>query len=374
MTMQSVPMSGPDIGEREIELVNQVLRSGWLSLGPLAPRFEQAVADYLGVRHAVAVSSGTAGLHLAMIAAGVGAGDEVITTPFSFVASANAAIYERAKPVFVDIDPLTLNLDPNRIEAAITPKTRAIVPVDAFGQACDLPAILAIARRHNLVVIDDACEALGGAWDGVPVGRAADLAVFAFYPNKQMTTGEGGMIVTDNDDYAELCRSLRNQGRGPDNTWLDHVRLGYNYRLDELSAALGVAQMERLDELLAKRATVAGWYNALLAGIDGVEPPSLSPRATMSWFVYVVRFARGLDRNAIKARLAEVGIASRPYFVPIHLQPYIAEQFGYRRGDFPVTEDAGDHCLALPFRSTQTTAETEYVVEQLRVALRRELG
>ncbi len=368
----SVPMSGPDIGEREIALVNQVLRTPILSIGPMIERFERAIADYVGVRHAIAVSSGTAGLHLAVIAAGVGEGDEVITTPFSFVASANAILYERARPVFVDIDPQTLTIDPNRIEAAITPRTRAILPVDAFGQPCDLPAILEIARRHDLRVIDDACEAIGARWDGVPVGSRGDAAVFAFYPNKQMTTAEGGVIVTNRDDWDALCRSLRNQGRGPDNTWLNHLRLGYNYRLDELSAALGLGQVERLDELLDKRARVAALYAERLADVAGVEPPYVSPRATMSWFVYVVRFARGLNRDRIMQRLAADGVPSRPYFTPVHLQPFYVERFGFKRGDFPITEDAGDRCLALPFRGTQSEAECDYVVERLKAAIAAE--
>lgn len=369
-TRTGVPMSGPDLAEREIELVSQVLRGPTLSIGPMVEHFERAIADYVGMRHAVAVSSGTTGLHLAVLAAGVTDGDEVITTPFSFVASANVVLYERARPVFVDVDPLTFNLDPNRIEAAITPRTRAILPIDAFGQACDMPAIREIAQRHQLPVIEDACEAIGARWDGVQAGALADAAVFAFYPNKQMTTGEGGMIVTNRDDWSELFRSLRNQGRGPDTAWLNHVRLGYNYRLDELSAALGLAQAERLDDLLAKRDRVAALYTERLRELDGIEPPYVSPRATMSWFVYVVRFAPEVSRNAVMARLAEHGIPARPYFVPIHLQPFYVERFGYRRGDFPITERAGDTCLALPFRSTQTEAEVDYVVEHLRRAIR----
>lgn len=370
-TRRSVPMSGPDITEREIALVNEVLRTPTLSLGPILERFERAAAAYVGVRHAVGVSSGTAGLHLGVIAAGVRDGDEVITTPFSFVASANVVLYERARPVFVDVEPRTLTIDPNRVEAAITPRTRAILPVDAFGQPCDIAAIEEIARRHNLAVIDDACEAIGARWDGARVGARADCAVFAFYPNKQMTTGEGGLIVTDRDDWADLCRSLRNQGRGPRSGWLDHVRLGYNYRLDELSAALGLAQIERLDELLAKRERVARLYDERLAGIEGVERPYVSPRATVSWFVYVVRFAPEIDRDAVIRHLAAEGVPTRPYFTPIHLQPFYVERFGYRRGDFPITERAGDSCLALPFRSTQTEAEVDYVVEQLKRAIRK---
>src|SRR5690606_29095864 len=270
--------------------VNQVLHTRWLSIGPQIEAFEQAFAAYTGTRHAIGVNSGTSGLHLAMIAAGIRDGDEVITPSFSFIASANCVLYERGKPVFVDIDPLTGNLDPACIEPAITERTRAIIVVHAFGQPADMEPIRALAAKHNLTVIEDACEAIGAEYKGQRVGTLADCAVFAFYPNKQMTTGEGGMIVTDDAAWDALFRSLRNQGRDTFNEWLDHARLGYNYRLDEMSAALGLAQIQRIDDLLAKRAQVAAWYNERIDTLDGIHKPHIAATTTrMSWFVYVVR-------------------------------------------------------------------------------------
>lgn len=365
-TKESIPLSSPDITRREIELVNQVLRTPYLSRGPMIERFEAAVASFVGARHAVAVSSGTAGLHLGVLAAGLGPGDEVITTPFSFVASANCVLYVGATPVFADVDPLTLNLDPDQVEAAITPRTRALLPVHVFGQPCAMDRLMEIARKHGLIVIEDACEALGAEFRGWPVGTFGACGVFAFYPNKQMTTGEGGMLVTDNDKWAALFRSLRNQGRDDNGTWLNYVRLGYNYRLAELSAALGVAQIERIDELLAKRERVAGWYTERLAGIDGVQVPRIAPEVTrMSWFVYVVRFAPELDRDTIMAALAERGVPARPYFTPLHLQPLYRERFGFREGDFPVTERVARSTLALPFSSRMSEREVEVVCRAL---------
>jgi len=365
-----VPMSRPDIGEREIEAVTQVLRTPYLSIGPMLERFEEAMAQFVGARHAVGVSSGTAGLHLCVVAAGIGSGDEVITTPFSFVASANCVLYERGRPVFVDIEPDALNIDPQRIEGAITPRTRAILPVHAFGQPADMDAILAIARRHNLWVLEDACEATGAEYKGRKAGVLGDAAVFAFYPNKQITTAEGGMIVTNRDDWNDLFRSLRNQGRDVFDTWLSHSRLGYNYRLDELSAALGAAQMERVEELLAKRAQVAQMYNAGLSQVSGVSVPYLSPATTRSsWFVYVVRLARGIDRDQVMRRLEARGVASRQYFACIHLQPFFRQMFGYREGDFPVAEQAARSVLALPFYGALSKEQVDYVCRSLREAI-----
>ncbi len=373
-TKESIPLSSPDITEREVELVNQVLRTPYLSRGPMIERFEAAVASFVGARHAVAVSSGTAGLHLAVLAAGLGPGDEVVTTPFSFVASANCALYVGATPVFADVDPLTLNLDSDQVEAAITPHTRALLPVHIFGQPCAMDRLMEMARKHGLIVIEDVCEALGAEFQGQQVGTFGACGVFAFYPNKQMTTGEGGMLVTDDGEWAALFRSLRNQGRddastGPSTggkTWLRHVRLGYNYRLDELSAALGVAQMERIDELLAKRERVAGWYTERLAGMDRVQVPRIAPEVTrMSWFVYVVRFAPELDRDTTMAALAELGVPARPYFTPLHLQPLYRERFGFREGDFPVTERVARSTLALPFSSRMSEREVEVVCRAL---------
>jgi dTDP-4-amino-4,6-dideoxygalactose transaminase len=359
-------MSSPDITQEEIDAVNEVLRSSHLSIGPKIKAFEAALAAYAGAAHGVAVNSGTSGLHLTVIAAGIQAGDEVITSSFSFIASANAVVYERGKPVFVDIDPLTGNLDPALIEAAITERTKAIMPIHAFGQPADMDPILEIARRCNLTVIEDACEAIGAEYKGRRAGSMGDAAVFAFYPNKQMTTGEGGMIVTHRDDWDALFRSLRNQGRDVFDAWLNHTRLGYNYRLDEMSAALGLVQAARIEELLAKRAQVAAWYNAGLEGIMGIHAPHIAPTTSrMSWFVYVVRCADGVDRTALMEALQACGVPCRPYFTPIHLQPFYQAAFGWGRGDLPHTERAGDTFLALPFSSVMTEAQVAYVCEQL---------
>ena len=362
-----IPMSSPDITQAEIDAVNEVLHTRWLSLGPKIGEFEQAFADYVGVTHAIGVNSGTSGLHLAMIAAGIGPGDEVITPSFSFIASANCVLYERGKPVFVDIDPDTGNIDPACIEAAITPRTKAIIPVHAFGQPADMDPILEIAAQHNLMVIEDACEAIGAEYKERPAGTFGDAAVFAFYPNKQMTTGEGGMIVTDNDDWANLFRSLRNQGRDVFDAWLNHTRLGYNYRMDELSAALGLAQIGRIDELLAKRAQVAAWYNERIDEIPGIRKPFISDTTTkMSWFVYVIRCEEGVSRNQLMGYLEQEGIPSRPYFTPIHLQPFYQQEFGWKRDDLPNTEKAGDTFLALPFSGVMTEEQVDYVADKLR--------
>ena len=386
--MKSIPMSSPDLTDADIAAVNQVLRTRYLSLGPRLAEFEQRFAAYVGARHAVAVSSGTAGLHLSVIAAGVEEGDMVITTPFSFISSANCILFERAIPIFVDIDPQTLNIDPALVAQAAAelaqggtaakrwlppsilhpPSSilRAILPVDAFGQPADYDPLQEVADRHNLVIIEDSCEAIGAEYKGCQAGTLGDAAVFAFYPNKQMTTGEGGMIVTDRDDWEALFRSLRNQGRDVFDAWLNHTRLGYNYRLDEMSAALGVSQLRRIEELLAKREQVAGWYNERLADVEGVRTPYIAPTTTRtSWFVYVVRIAPEIGRDRVMARLKEQGIPSRPYFTPIHLQPFYVQKFGYQRGDFPVTEEAGDTCLALPFSGVMLEEQVDYVCDAL---------
>lgn len=393
-----IPMSSPDITASEIEAVNQVLQTPYLSIGPRIAQFEECFAAYIGTRHAIGVSSGTTGLHLCVIAAGVGEGDLVITTPFSFVASANVILYERAIPVFVDIDPQTLNIDPTLVAEAVHDLTRdgfaakkwlprsvqealphqgcrprAILPVHAFGQPADMDPILEVAKRYDLVVIEDACEAAGAEYKGRKTGTLGDVAVFAFYPNKQMTTGEGGMIVTDREDWDAVFRSLRNQGRDVFDAWLNHSRLGYNYRLDEMSAALGLAQLDRIEELLAKREKVAIWYDERLKDVERVQIPYIAPTTTrMSWFVYVVRLAPKIDCNAVMAALEKRGIPSRPYFTPIHLQPFYVQRFGYRRGDFPVTEAMGDACLALPFSSVMTEEQVDYVCEHLVAVLRQQ--
>jgi perosamine synthetase len=368
----NVSLSQPDIGEREIELVNQVLRSPQLSGGPFLERFENDMARYIGLPWAVGVTNGTCGLHLAVAALGIGEGDEVITTPFSFVASANCILFERARPVFVDIEPASLSMDPEQIERAITPRTKAILPVHVFGHPAPMDRITTIASRHGLAVIEDACEALGAASNGRKAGTFGDCAVFAFYPNKQMTTAEGGVIVTARGDLAEAFKSMRNQGRDRSGTWLQHVRLGYNYRLDELRAALGVAQLERIEELLAKRDRVACAYSERLQGKDGIEVQGQSPRVRMSWFVYVIRVPEVVDRDRVGARLAERGIPTRPYFHPIHLQPFYREAFGYREGAFPVCEQVARRCLALPFYGSLSEDAVERVCNELRDAVQRE--
>jgi perosamine synthetase len=368
--MRQVPMSAPDIIQGDIKAIEAVLRTPYLSIGPRIEAFERKMAEYVGVHHAIAVSNGTAGLHLCVIAAGVAEGDAVITTPFSFVASANCILYERARPVFVDIDPQTLAIDPTLIEAAITPRTRAILPVDVFGQPVDYDRIERISQQYGLTVIEDACESIGAEYKGRKAGTLGDVAVFAFYPNKQMTTGEGGVIVTNRGEWNVLFRSLRNQGRDESGTWLNHIRLGYNYRLDELSAALGVSQLARLEELLRKRERAAQMYNERLCKLDGVTIPYIAATTTrMSWFVYVVRLAPEIDRNKVMSRLHEQGIACRPYFTPIHLQPFYVERFGYKPGDFPVTEAVTQSTLALPFSSLLDEETIDLVCSRLQQAI-----
>ena len=367
---RTLGMSGPDITRREEELTLEVLRSGVLSIGPMVERFEALVAERIGVRHAVAVSSGTAGLHLCLSACGVQAGDEVITTSFSFVASANAVVYQGARPVFVDIDPVTLNIDPALVERAITPRTRALLPVDVFGQPADMDPLRVIAERHRLALIEDSCEAIGAEYRGRPAGTLGDAGVFAFYPNKQVTTGEGGIIVTNDDRVAATVRSQRNQGRDEFDAWLQHSRLGYNYRLSELHAAVGVGQMERFDDLLRQRAQVAEMYNRRLARVAGVEVPRVAATTTQaSWFVYVVRLEPALDRRHVIERLQTRGVPSRPYFPPIHLQPHYQQTYGYRVGQLPVTEREAQRTIALPFHGKLTEEDVEYVSDALEWAL-----
>jgi perosamine synthetase len=359
----------PDIGARELELVTEVLSGGVLAMGPFTERFEAGIAGLAGRREAVACSSGTAGLHLGVRALEIGEGDEVITTPFSFVASANCLLYERAVPRFVDIEDDSLGLDPDLVEQAETSRTRAILPVHVFGRPCRIDAISDIARQRGWAVIEDACEGLGSSIDGRPLGSFGSVAVFAFYPNKQITTGEGGMVVTDDPTLAATMRSLRNQGRGTDATWLRHVRLGYNYRLDELSAAVGVAQLERLAELQAGRSRVVRAYEAALSGFDWVTLPRAGVGEIVDWFVYVVRLHPEIDRERVIAQLAELGVPSRPYFTPLHLQPFYRSTFGYRPGDFPVTERVASSTLALPFSTRLPDEDVRYVAGALANAV-----
>src|SRR6266508_4219923 len=364
-----IPLSSPWIDERDEELVLEVLRSGRLSLGPAGPRFESLLADAVGARYAAAVSSGTAGLHLCMRLAGVGPGDEVITSPYSFVASANCALYEGATPVFADIDPRTLNLDPAAVEAAVTERTKAIVAVDIFGYPCELDELRAICDRHGLALVEDACEGLGARYKGRPLGSHGHPAVWAFYPNKQMTTGEGGAVTTNDEGEHELLVSLRNQGRLETSSWLLHGRLGYNYRLDDVSAALGIGQVEKLDRILAGRAQVADRYTKLLEGLE-VEPPLADDDDHVrSWFVYVVRLPETSDRDAVARRMHDCGVATAPYLPSIHLQAYMRERYGFREGMLPVSENCSARTLALPFHSRLGRDDQEYVVEVLRSVL-----
>jgi perosamine synthetase len=368
-TTTRINLSAPWIDERDEELVLDVLRSGWLSLGPTGPRFEGLFADAVGAPHCAAVSSGTAGLHLCMRLAGVEPGDEVITSPYSFVASANCAIYEGATPVFADIDPQTFNLDPAAVEAAITPKTKALVAVDIFGYPAEYDELIAICERHGIVLIEDACEALGATYKGKRLGSHGHPAVWAFYPNKQMTTGEGGAVTTGDADEHGLLVSLRNQGRLETSSWLQHGRLGYNYRLDDLSAALGIGQLEKLDRILEARGDVARRYGELLADVDVETPLADDADHTRSWFVYVVKLPSGVDRAAVMARLDGEGVATAPYLPSIHLQSYMRERYGFSEGMLPVSEDCSDRTMALPFHARLDRSDQERVVEALRTAV-----
>ncbi len=366
-----IPLARPVLGEAEERAVIEVLRSGQLSLGPRLAQFEGAFAARVGARLASAVSSGTAGLHLALRAAGVGEGDEVITSPFSFVASANAALYERARPVFADIDPVTLNLDPAAAQAAITPRTRAILPVHIFGYPADMPAFEAIAARRGLALVEDACEALGARHaDGAAVGGRGHAAVFGFYANKQLTTGEGGMVTMADPAVKQRIDSERNQGRAPDMGWLDHDRLGFNYRLSDVACALGIAQLARLDEMLAARAQVAACYRQALAGIEGLELPCEDRGGDeRGWFVFVVQLPHGIDRDETVRALAARGIQSKPYLPAIHLMSFYQKRFGHREGEFPVCEDVAARSLALPFFPQMSEGEVARVIDGLRRAM-----
>ena len=364
---EAIPLARPVLGEAEEQRVLEVLRSGRLSLGPLLGEFERTFAARIGARHASAVSSGTAGLHLALRAVGVRDGDEVITSPFSFVASANVVVYERARPVFADIDPVTLNLAPDAVAAAVTERTTALLPVHIFGY----PADLAEFERLGLPIVEDACEALGAVdGDGIPVGGRGHPAAFGFYANKQLTTGEGGMVTTADAKVKEQIDSERNQGRAPNMDWLDHDRLGFNYRLSDLACALGLAQLERLDEMLAARAQLAEWYRSALGGIDELDLPCPDEgHARRGWFVFVVQLPRGLDRDGVVRALRDRGIPSKPYFPAVHLMSYYRDRFGHREGEFPVCEDVAARSIALPFFPQMTEGQVEQVSESLRDVL-----
>mgnify|MGYP001241799354 FL=1 len=365
---ERIPMSAPDISEEDVRAVAEVVRSGRLALGPKTEEFERRIAEYVGVRYAVAVSSGTTALHLIVKALGIGPGDEVVVPSFTFVSSVNVVLYEGATPIFVDIESDTYNLDPEDLERKITPRTKAVMAVDVFGHPAEWDAISSIAKGHGLKMIDDSCEALGAGYKGRKLGQFGDAAAFAFYPNKQMTTGEGGIIVTNNENIARMCRSMRNQGRGEMGEWLEHERLGYNYRMTEMSAALGVSQLRRLETLLAKRERVARMYTERLAGLDWVRPPVVRPHVRMSWFVYVVTLAEGLHRDPVMRAMAGEGIPTRGYFSPVHLQPYIQGLLGTRDGMLPITESVAQRTIALPFHGNMTEGQVETVVAVLKRA------
>ncbi len=390
MSKDLVPMSSPDLTDAERRAVMDVLSTPVLSMGEQTLAFEEAVRTFSGAAHAIAVNSGTSGLHLCVRAAGIGPGDLVLTTPFSFIASSNVLLYENAVPVFVDVDADSGNIDPSCLsqaaeqlakggtlaekwlprKGAAAKKPKAILAVDVFGQPADYGQITAITEQHDLVLLEDSCEALGAEYKGKLAGRFGRMGVYAFYPNKQITTGEGGVIVTDDAVAANFMRSLRNQGRAPGDTWLHHTHLGYNYRLPELSAALGRVQMQRLDELLNKREQVAAWYGTHLKQIEHVEVQRIVPNTTrMSWFVYVIRLAPQVSREKVARRLAQSGIPTRPYFSPIHLQPFMMERFGYQPGDFPIAEDLGRRGLALPFSGVMTEDQVDLVCKELTNAV-----
>jgi len=383
-----VPMSSPDLNEADRQAVLEVLQTNYLSMGPKIDDFEKAVAEYIGVTDAIGVNSGTAGLHLCVRAAGFKSGDYVITTPFSFVASSNVLLFENIIPVFVDVDPTTGNIDPEKVRQAVAElssgemdkmkrwlprkginrsgKLRGVLAVDVFGQPADYNKLEIIARENDFVLIEDSCEAIGAELNHKKAGTFGDFGVFAFYPNKQMTTGEGGMVVTNNSKAADMMRALRNQGRAPGDNWLQHTHLGYNYRLDEMSSALGLSQMKRIDDLISEREKVAKWYNAHLKAVDGIEIPFVSSETTrMSWFVYVIRIDERFNRDRTAEKLEAAGIPVRPYFLPIHLQPYMVDRFGYQKGDYPITEDLGNRSLALPFSGVMTEDQVQLVCESL---------
>jgi len=368
---QTVPLSKPNITQEEIDAVVEVLQSDRLSLGPRLEAFEAACARRAGRKYGVGVNSGTSGLHLCVKALGIGPGDEVLTTPFSFIATTNVVLFERARPVFVDIDEASYNVDPAALEAAITERTKAILPVEVFGNTEHFDAYERIARQHGLAFIEDCCEALGGMLGDRSAGSFGDCGCFAFYPNKQITTGEGGMVVTDSPEVRDLCVSLRNQGRATD-AWLSHARLGYNYRLSDISAAIGEVQIRRLDEILARRRRVAEMYDQALGDLEEIHLPPMAQRDRASWFVYVIRLADRFtqaDRDAIIQRLGHAGFGCNNYFVPIHTQPYIQEILGTKEGDFPITERIAARTIALPFFGNLTAEEVARVARGLKEAL-----
>ena len=373
MSHDPIPLARPVIGPREEELVVQTLRSGQIGIGPRVAEFEQSLGRFLGAEHVSAISSGTAALHLAVRASGIEPGDEVVTSPFSFVASANCVVYEDATPVFCDIDPRTLNIEPEAALAAVSERTTGLLPVHIFGYPADMAGFERLAAERGLWLVEDACEALGAVHaDGTMVGARGNPATFGFYPNKQLATGEGGALAGPDAGFKARVDSERNQGRAPDMGWLDHDRLGYNYRLSAIAAALGLAQMERLEPMLADRARVAGQYDQALAGIEGLERPCPdSGGDRRSWFVYVVQLPRDTDRDDTIRALREQGIDSKPYLPAIHLMSFYRERFGHREGQFPVCEDVAARSLALPFFPEMTEGQVARVAEAVAGATGR---
>lgn len=368
-----ISLSSPHIVNKDIKAVVEVLRTRFLSRGPKVVEFEKRIREYVGTEYAVAVNSGTSALHLIIKGMGLGEGDVVITTPFSFISSGNCILFERAVPLFVDIDERTLNLDPDKVEEKLESlsdeelaKVKALLVVDVFGQPANWDRFKEIGKKYNLRLIEDSAEALGSEYKGRKCGSIGGVGIFAFYPNKQITTGEGGILVTNDVEFARLARNIRNQGRGESGEWLDHERLGYNFRMDEMSAALGCSQMERIEEILNKRAKVAGMYGEKLEEVEEVQVPFIAPYVSrMSWFVYVVRLDGKINRGKVLKYLNEEGVQCKPYFTPIHLQPFYRKMFGYQEGDFPITEDVSRRTIALPFFNNLKEEQIDYVVEKL---------
>jgi perosamine synthetase len=366
-----VHLSRPDVNEDDIKAVVEVLKSPNLSLGPKIPEFEDKLARYIGRKYAVAVNSGTSGLFMCLKALGIGKGDEIITTPFTFIATTNSILMVDAKPVFVDIDPVSLNIDPKKIEAKITPKTKAIMPVAVFGSPVGLNEVWKVGQKHNLPVIEDSCEALGSEINGKKVGNFSTMSNFAFYPNKQMTTGEGGMILTDDERLADICKSLRNQGRGKGGGWLAHERLGYNFRMSDINAALGISQFAKIELIVSKRQKVADMYQQILADDSRIIVPKAPDKCRMSWFVFVIRLKEpyNLKRDAVLNAMLAEGIQVSNYFPPVTLQPFMVEQFGYKDGDFPISDSVCKSTIALPFYNNLTKDDAALVCKTLKKCL-----
>lgn len=362
--MKKYQIARPYIDDEDIKSVVGVLKSGWLSLGSKYQQFEENLAKYVGTKYALAVSNGTVALHLGVKALGLGPSDEVITSPYSFISSSNCLLYEGVKPIFADIEEVTFNIDPSKIEKLITKKTRAILPVHIFGQSADMDPILKIAKKYKLKILEDSCESLGATYKGKMVGTTGDIGTFAFYPNKQMTTGEGGMIVTNSKRIYELCDSLRNQGRGKNKDWLIHKRLGFNYRMDEMNASLGLTQLKKIGWLIDQKKKIASWYDKALSNIPGVVVQTVGPNRTHSYFVYIIR-AGNSKRNKLMDELNKIGIQTKPYLPVIHLQPFMKSQFGYKVGDYPVAEKISSETIALPFYIGLTKQDVLYISSKI---------